>query len=67
MIDPAKLNPVPVLFHFLGYLKARLGEGSTWVSIGASVAAVSALPAPWSYVGLGCGIMAAMVPNRVQS
>jgi hypothetical protein len=58
------MNPVPYLMHSLSYLKARLGEGSTWVAIGGTVAAISALSPPWSYVGLGCGIMAAMVPNR---
>lgn len=58
------MNPLPYIAHALGYLKDRLGEPSTWVAIGASVAAVSALTAPWSYIGLGCGVMAAMVPNR---
>ena len=59
------MNPVPALMHGLAYVKERLSEGSTWVAIGGTVAAVSALSAPWSYVGLACGIMAAMVPNRV--
>lgn len=60
------MNPIPWLFHALGQIKARLGEPSTWVAIGASVAAVSALAAPWSYIGLGCGVMAAMVPNQAK-
>lgn len=61
------MNPVPALMHGLCYVKSRLGEGSTWVSIGATVAAVSALPSPWCHVGMACGIMAAMVPNRCPS
>lgn len=64
MMDLCKLNPIPHLVRGLSYVKTRLGEGSTWVSIGASVAAVSALTPPWSYIGLACGVMAAMVPNR---
>ena len=58
------MNPLRYIAHAFGYVKQRLGEPSTWVALGGSVAAVSALPAPWSYVGLGCGVMAAMVPNR---
>ena len=58
------MNPIPAIMHGLGYIKSRLAEASTWVMLGGSVAAVSALPPPWSYIGLGCGIMAAMVPNQ---
>jgi hypothetical protein len=64
MIDPCRLNPIPYLMHGLGYVKGRLVEASTWVSIGITITAVSQLTPPWSYVGLACGIMAAMVPNR---
>jgi hypothetical protein len=60
------MNPVPYIMHTLGYIRARLGETSTWVSVGVTVAAVSALPVPWCYVGLGCGVMAAMTPNKPQ-
>jgi hypothetical protein len=35
------MNPIPYIEHSLSYLKARLGEPSTWVAFGASVAAVS--------------------------
>lgn len=61
------MTPVPYIVHGLSYLKDRLGEVSTWVSIGATVAAVSTLAAPWSYIGMGCGIMAAMIPNRAKA
>ena len=60
------MNPVAAIMHGLSYLKARLSEGSTWVAIGGTVAAVSVLTPPWSYIGLACGVMAAMVPNQVQ-
>jgi hypothetical protein len=58
------MNPLPGLFHALCYIKARLGEGTTWAAISAGAAAVAALPAPWSYIGFGGAIMAAMLPNR---
>jgi hypothetical protein len=58
------MNPITYVIHGLGYLKARAGETSTWVSIGATVAAVSTLAAPWSYIGMGCGIISAMLPNH---
>jgi hypothetical protein len=58
------MNPLPGLFHALRYIKARLGEGSTWTAIGAGAAAVAAFSPPWSYIGFGCAVLAAMVPNR---
>lgn len=58
------MNPIPPLMHAIGYIKSRLAEASTWIAVGATVAAVSQLTPPWSYVGLACGIMAAMVPNQ---
>lgn len=51
------------LEHAFGFVKSRLGEKSSWICIGGAVAAASALPAPWSYFSLGCGIVAGMIPN----
>lgn len=45
------------------YIKARINERSTWLLIGGSVAAASALPAPWSYVSMGVGVIAAFTPD----
>jgi hypothetical protein len=45
------------------FLKARLSERSTWLLIGTSATAASALPAPWSYVSIVVGVIAALVPD----
>jgi len=47
----------------LSFIKARLSERSTWLLIGTSVAAASALIAPWSYVSMAVGAIAAMIPD----
>ena len=45
------------------FIKARLSERSTWLLIGTSVAAASALVAPWSYVSVAVGVVAALIPD----
>lgn len=47
----------------IGFIKARLSERSTWLLIGTSVAAASALVAPWSYVSIAVGAVAALIPD----
>jgi hypothetical protein len=47
----------------LSFIKARLSERSTWLLIGTSVAAASALVAPWSYVSIAVGTIAALIPD----
>lgn len=47
----------------LSFIKARISERSTWLLIGTSVAAASALVAPWSYVSMAVGAIAAFVPD----
>lgn len=47
----------------LEFIKARLSERSTWLLVGTSVAAASALSAPWSYVSVAVGVVAAMIPD----
>lgn len=47
----------------IAFIKARLSERSTWMLIGAGVTAASALPAPWSYVSVAVGVIAALVPD----
>lgn len=50
---------------FISFIKGRLSEKSTYVFVGAGVAAASALPAPWSYMSMAVSIIAAMVPDHV--
>lgn len=45
------------------YIRARLGERSTWLLIGAGVAGAAALMSPWSYVAAAIGVIAALVPD----
>jgi hypothetical protein len=47
----------------VSYIRARLNERSTWVMIGAGVAAAAALPWPWSLVSVIVGVIAALVPD----
>jgi 4-amino-4-deoxy-L-arabinose transferase-like glycosyltransferase len=50
----------------LKYLKARIGERSTWIAIGASVGVAAALKWPWSLVSVIVGVIAALVPDTPQ-
>lgn len=45
------------------FIKSRLNERSTWLLIGTGIAAASALPAPWSYMSMAVGVIAALVPD----
>lgn len=45
------------------YIRRRLNERSTVVGIGTAVAAASALPAPWNWISLAVGTVAALVPD----
>jgi hypothetical protein len=47
----------------IAYLKARLAERSTWMMIGASIAAASALPKPWNAISFIVGIIGALTPD----
>lgn len=47
----------------LSYLKARLGERSTWGAIGMGVTGAAALAAPWSYAFMAAGVIGALVPT----
>lgn len=48
----------------LSYLKARLGERSTWLLIGAGIAGAAALVWPWSLVAAVVAVIAALVPDK---
>ena len=50
------MNPIP-------YLMRRLGEKSTWASIGLAVTCAAALPTPYSWIAIGCGVIGCLVPS----
>jgi len=47
----------------LGFLKARIGERSTWVGIGVAAGAAAVLPTPWNAISFGVGTIAALIPD----
>ena len=51
------------ILTFLSYIKKRLNERSTWVSISAGVAGAAALSSPFSWIAMGVGIIGALVPD----
>jgi hypothetical protein len=46
------------------YLRNRLSEGSTWAGIGAAVAGGAAFAAPFSWIIIGVGVVACLVPTK---
>ena len=64
MIDPAKLNPIPALFHGLQYLKNRLAEKSTYAGILTAIAGASQLTPPWSYASIVVGVAMVIIPTK---
>jgi hypothetical protein len=51
----------------LSYIRQRLDERSTWLLIGAGVAAAAALSWPWSLVSAIIAVIAALVPDGTAS
>lgn len=51
------------MIRIIGTIRARANERSTWVSIGGTIVAASALPAPWSYVFVAIGIAGMLCPD----
>ncbi len=49
---------------FLGYLKRRLGEKSTWGGALTAITGAALLPEPWSWVAAVVGTVAALVPEE---
>jgi hypothetical protein len=45
------------------YLKARLGERSTWAGFVLAVSGAAALTSPWSFVAVACGVVGVLVPE----
>ena len=51
----------------LRFLKARLGEKSSWAAIGVGVAGGSALPSPYSWIFIAVGVIGALIPDPGRS
>jgi len=47
----------------LRFLRVRLNERSTWVSLGAGVTAASVLPPPWSFVLMAIAVIGVVLPD----
>lgn len=48
----------------MAYLKARLGERSTWAGVGAAVVGGSALAHPFNWLAIAAGVIAVLVPGK---
>jgi len=47
----------------LSYIKARLGERSTWAAIGIGITGAAAIAAPWSYAFIAVAVIGSIVPS----
>jgi hypothetical protein len=47
----------------IAYLKARVGERSTWVGVGLAASAAAVLPYPWNLVSFITGVIASLIPD----
>ena len=54
------------MLKLVSYLKARLGEKSTWVTIGIGVTGAAALVVPWSYIFIAVAVIGALVPTATK-
>ena len=54
------------MLKIVSYIKARLGEKSTWAAIGMGVTGAAALVIPWSYIFIAVAVIGALVPTTVK-
>jgi hypothetical protein len=47
----------------IAYVKARIGEHSTWASIVLAVTGGAALASPYSWLAIAAGVIGALVPT----
>jgi len=47
----------------IGYIKARLGEKSTWAAISIGITGAAALGLPWSVAFVAVAVIGALVPS----
>ena len=59
--------PLRSIVRALRFLKARLGEKSSWAAIGVGIAGGAALPAPYSWLFIGAGVIGALIPEPRKS
>lgn len=45
------------------YIKARIGERSTWAAIVLAITGGAALSAPYSWLAIGAGVIGALAPS----
>jgi hypothetical protein len=58
-----RLNPLPYIARSVGFIKERLSERSTYITISTGMVPLAVLPTPWSYVGFGLIVAMAMTPQ----
>jgi len=51
------------MIHFFHYVRNRLLERSTWISIGLGVPIAAALSPPWSYCAIAIAAIGALTPD----
>lgn len=51
------------MMKIVQYLKARLGERSTWLLIGSGISTAGLLPWPWDLVSAVIHTLAALIPD----
>lgn len=51
----------------LAYLRARLNERSTWVSVGVGITGAATLQSPWSYAFVAIAVIGAIIPTGGQT
>lgn len=51
----------------LAYLRARLNERSTWVSVGVGITGAATFESPWSYTFVAVAVIGAIVPTGGQA
>lgn len=49
--------------NFFKYIKARLGEKTTWAAISAAAITASTVSEPWNYGVFVCSALVALVPS----
>lgn len=54
------------MLKIVSYIKARLGEKSTWAAIGIGVTGAAALVIPWSYIFIAVAVIGALVPTSTK-
>lgn len=52
---------------WIRFLKARLGEKSSWAAIGVGIAGGGALPSPYSWLFILTGVIGALIPEPAKS